>query len=255
MSEQKQNGQNQEAGKQYSTGELAKLCGVTVRTVQYYDKRGLLVPSQLTEGGRRLYSEEDVEKMKLLCCLRDTGLSLDNIRKILVEDNSDKVIRAIIDEHIADLRREIRQQEEQLKKAQALTSELKNTKSVSVESMQDIAYIMENKKELRKLRVMLIAVGIPLDIIEIGTLIYAIVTGKWIWFILGMIVVIIGSIWISKKYYNGVNYICPECHENFKPAFKEALWAAHTPKTRKLVCPKCGVKSYCVETYDITSKK
>ena len=38
-----------------TTGEPAKLCGVTVRTVQYYDNRGILTPSELTEGGRRLY--------------------------------------------------------------------------------------------------------------------------------------------------------------------------------------------------------
>ena len=44
----------------YTTGELAKLCGVTVRTVQYYDSRGILIPSELSEGGRRLYSEDDL---------------------------------------------------------------------------------------------------------------------------------------------------------------------------------------------------
>ena len=38
----------------YTTGEIAKLCGVTVRTVQYYDTRGILIPSELSEGGRRL---------------------------------------------------------------------------------------------------------------------------------------------------------------------------------------------------------
>ena len=48
----------------YTTGELAKLCGVTVRTVQYYDARGILIPSELSEGGRRLYSEDD---LILLC--------------------------------------------------------------------------------------------------------------------------------------------------------------------------------------------
>ena len=54
----------------YTTGEIAKLCGVTVRTVQYYDTRGVLIPSELTEGGRRLYSEEDLQKMKIICFLR-----------------------------------------------------------------------------------------------------------------------------------------------------------------------------------------
>lgn len=36
----------------YTTGELAKKCNVSVRTIQYYDERGILVPTDLTEGGR-----------------------------------------------------------------------------------------------------------------------------------------------------------------------------------------------------------
>lgn len=48
---------------QYTTGEVAKLCGVSVRTVQYYDTRGVVCPSELSEGGRRLYTAADVRKM------------------------------------------------------------------------------------------------------------------------------------------------------------------------------------------------
>ena len=50
---------------QYTTGEIAKACGVTVRTVQFYDQKGILIPSALSEGGRRLYSEEDLKKKKI----------------------------------------------------------------------------------------------------------------------------------------------------------------------------------------------
>ena len=41
----------------YTTGEIARISGVSVRTVQYYDDRGILKPSELSEGGRRLYSK------------------------------------------------------------------------------------------------------------------------------------------------------------------------------------------------------
>ena len=58
----------------YTTGEMAKLCGVSVRTVQYYDSRNILVPSELSEGGRRLYAQQDVSKLKIICFLRDAGL-------------------------------------------------------------------------------------------------------------------------------------------------------------------------------------
>ena len=50
----------------YTTGEIAKLCGVSVRTVQYYDSRNLLVPSELSEGGRRLYNDDDLKRMKII---------------------------------------------------------------------------------------------------------------------------------------------------------------------------------------------
>ena len=67
----------------YTTGELAKLCGVTVRTVQYYDTRGILIPSSLSEGGRRLYSEDDVKRMKVICFLRELDLPI-NAKKLFL---------------------------------------------------------------------------------------------------------------------------------------------------------------------------
>ena len=76
---------------------MAKLCGVTVRTVQYYDTRGLLVPSELSEGGRRLYSENDLKKMKVICFLRNLGLSIDSIGQILAEEDPGSVISLMLD--------------------------------------------------------------------------------------------------------------------------------------------------------------
>ena len=48
---------------------------------------------------------------------------------------------------------------------------------------------------------------------------------------------------------HGVKYICPECHEVFKPTLKEAFWANHTPTARKLTCTACGHKGFCVEVW------
>lgn len=76
----------------YTTGEMAKLCGVSVRTVQYYDTRGLLTPSELTEGGRRLYSEDDLKRMKIICFLRDAGISINSIGELLSEEDPGSVI-------------------------------------------------------------------------------------------------------------------------------------------------------------------
>lgn len=69
----------------YTTGELAKLCSVTVRTVQYYDTRGILVPSELSEGGRRLYSGNDLKRMRIICFLRGLGISISSISELMTE--------------------------------------------------------------------------------------------------------------------------------------------------------------------------
>ncbi|MDY5610900.1 MAG: MerR family transcriptional regulator, partial [Lactobacillus johnsonii] len=48
-------------------------------------------------------------------------------------------------------------------------------------------------------------------------------------------------------YYDHVEYVCPNCGDVFIPSFLAFNLAPHTPKFRKLTCPKCGKKSYCLE--------
>ena len=67
----------------YTTGEMAKLCNVSVRTVQFYDTKGILHPSDLTEGGRRIYNDDDLRKFRLVCTLKAIGLSLNSIKSVL----------------------------------------------------------------------------------------------------------------------------------------------------------------------------
>lgn len=82
----------------YTTGEAAKLCGVTVRTVQYYDARDILKPSELSEGGRRLYSEADIRRLRIICFLREAGLSINSISDLLSESDPGSVINTLLDE-------------------------------------------------------------------------------------------------------------------------------------------------------------
>ena len=63
-----------------SVGELAQKAGVTIRTLQFYDQKGLLVPSIKGSRNRRLYSEEDQERLYAILCYKYMGLSLDEIR-------------------------------------------------------------------------------------------------------------------------------------------------------------------------------
>ena len=82
----------------YTTGELAKLCGVSVRTVQYYDTRNILVPSELSEGGRRLYTEQDVSRLRIICFLRNAGLPISSISQLLSEENPENVIYLLLEQ-------------------------------------------------------------------------------------------------------------------------------------------------------------
>lgn len=233
----------------YTTGEIAKLCGVTVRTVQYYDTRNILVPSQLSEGGRRLYSEEDLKRMKVICFLRELDIPINTIGQLLSEEHPEQVIDLLLQQQETALREEIGLRQEKLGKLEQLKRELKTVEHFSIESIGDIAYMMENKKKLRKVRAVMLGVGIPLDIIEWATLIHAFRTGSWWPFALGLCVIIVGSAWMVRYYYKNVDYICPQCHTVFRPKLGEMFWAPHTPNTRKLTCACCGRKGFCVEVY------
>ena len=126
----------------YTTGEIAKLCGVTVRTVQYYDTRGILIPSELSEGGRRLYSEDDVKRMKVICFLREMDLPIDAIAQILKEEHPEKVISLLIEQQEAVLSEDISEKQEKLTKLRELKNGLKSQAVFSLESIGDIAVIM-----------------------------------------------------------------------------------------------------------------
>ena len=233
----------------YTTGELAKLCGVTVRTVQYYDTRGILVPSELSEGGRRLYSEEDAKRMKVICFLRELNLPINSIKDLLSEEHPEEVISLLLDEQEKTLAREIQERQKQLEKLLMLRQSIKRVEQFSVESIGDIAHSMENRKNLKKLRLLMIVCGAIINTIEIGTIVLWVRTGIWVPFAAGMGIVFLISILVSYFYYNNTACICPKCHEVFRPAFRQAFFAKHTPNTRKLTCRACGYCGFCVETY------
>ena len=234
---------------QYTTGELAKECGVTVRTVQFYDQKGILVPCALTEGGRRLYSGEDLKKMKIICFLRDTGLSLDTIGQLLREEDPGSVISVLLAQQEQLLQEEIGERREKLDRLTELKKGLKDTAPFSLETIGDIANTMESKKKLTAVHRNMILPAIPLGILQWAAILLWIFKGIWWPFIVWVVLVIPFGIWAIRYYYRKTAYICPQCHEVFRPTMKEMIFANHTLKTRKLTCTKCGHHGFCVETY------
>jgi DNA-binding transcriptional MerR regulator len=231
----------------YTTGEIAELVGVSVRTVQYYDNRGILLPSALSEGGRRLYTDEDLKRMRIICFLREAGLPINSIAALFADENPESIISLLLEQQEQVLREELVERQAKLELIEGIKRELREIVSFTVESIGDIAHVMKQKKELRKMRWVMVLTGIPVTALQWVAIILGITNGFW--WLLGVwaCVAIPWGIFISKYYYDHVAYICPECHEVFKPAFKAMFWAYHTPKMRRLTCPKCGRKGLCVE--------
>ena len=233
----------------YTTGEIAKLCGVSVRTVQYYDDRGILIPSTLSEGGRRLYSEADLKRMHIICFLREVGLPISSISALFADEDPASIISILLNEQESTLREELAERKAKLELLEGLKRELREIENFSVESIGDIAHTMKQKNKLSKMRLMMVLTGLPVTLLQLAAIIFTITDGLWWLFILWGLVAIPWGIIVSVYYFRHVAYICPACHTVFRPTFKEMFWAHHTPRMRKLTCPTCGRKGLCVEVY------
>ncbi len=68
---------------QLTVGDLARIAGVTVRTLHHYDEIGLVVPSGRTPAGYRTYGRAEVERLQEVLFFRELGFALDQIRQIV----------------------------------------------------------------------------------------------------------------------------------------------------------------------------
>lgn len=238
-----------ENSNRYTTGEVAKLCGVSVRTVQYYDNRGILTPSELSEGGRRLYSEDDLRRMKIICFLRDAGFPINSISALFAEENPENIISLLLDEQEKAVREALAGLQNQLAMLEGIRRELKEIEHFSVESIGDIARSMKQKNKLKRMRWTMILTGIPVTALQWTAIILWITNGLWWLFVLWGCVAIPWGIAVSVCYFRHVEYICPACHQVFRPRLKESFWSYHTPRMRRLTCPACGRKGLCLEVY------
>lgn len=232
----------------YSSGEIAAICGVSVRTVQFYDRQNILKPSEISDGGRRLYSEDDVKKLRLICMFRSLGLSLSCIKEIVESENANEILLTLLEEHEKSINGEIAVLQKQRDAVTSVKEDIRTYGFLTVNSSVDIEHRMKSKKSLKKLHAVILTIGIVMDVLEIIGLIHWIRTGDFVPFAVLFLIVIALGIILTALYYKGVVYICPHCKEVFRPSLKTFLFSPHTPKTRKLTCPKCGVKDFCVET-------
>ena len=67
----------------YSIREMADLIGVSPSTLRYYDKEGLMPVIERTTGGIRVFKDSDIEWLRIIDCLKKTGMSLKDIKQFI----------------------------------------------------------------------------------------------------------------------------------------------------------------------------
>jgi len=70
------------ANSTYRIGELAAKVGLTERTIRYYEERGLLESVKRLDGGQRVYTDDDVRRLKFIQKLKVLGLSLAEMQEL-----------------------------------------------------------------------------------------------------------------------------------------------------------------------------
>lgn len=130
-----------------TVGEAAKKMGVTVRTLQYYDKEGLLHPSAESEGGRRLYSGKDIVQLHQILSLKHLGFSLSDIKNRLIPLDAPADVANALSEQAAVIREKIEALTEALKETEALKREVLQMQSVDFKKYADIIINLQMKNE------------------------------------------------------------------------------------------------------------
>ena len=128
-------------------GEVAKKMDVTVRTLQHYDKEGLLSPSAVSDGGRRLYTDKDIIKLHQILSLKHLGFSLDDIRDRLIPLDTPADVAQILSEQASVIRKKIADLAESLSAIEALRTEVLEMQSVDFKKYADIIVNLEMKND------------------------------------------------------------------------------------------------------------
>jgi DNA-binding transcriptional MerR regulator len=103
----------------YTIGQIGELAQLSRSTLLYYDRLGLLSPSDKSPAGYRLYSEADLARLARIRTYRAAGLSLDRIKKLLQADDPDHLTQALEARLIA-----LNQEIQRLREQQRLVIEL-----------------------------------------------------------------------------------------------------------------------------------
>ena len=139
---------NKEIPQDYMTvGQAARKMGVTIRTLQYYDREGLLSPSAQSEGRRRLYTDKDLVTLHQILSLKSLGFSLEDIRHRLPSLDTPDDVAAVLTEQAKAIREKIGQLSDSLEATLSLRAEVLQMQTVNFKKYADIIVNLQMKNE------------------------------------------------------------------------------------------------------------
>ena len=130
-----------------TVGEAAKKIGVTVRTLQYYDKEGLLSPSAESEGGRRLYTDKDLVMLHQIISLKSLGFSLDDIKQRFISLETPTDVANALTGQADIIRGKIEQLTASLTAIEQLKAEVLQMQAVNFKAYADIIVNLQMKND------------------------------------------------------------------------------------------------------------
>lgn len=131
-----------------TVGELAKKMNTTVRTLQYYDKEGLLSPPAESAGGRRLYTDKELFKLHQILAMKYLDFSLDDIKTRLADLDTPEQVADALGEQAKAVRGKIASLSEVLDIIEKLRSEILLIKAVDFKKYADIIVNLQMKNDL-----------------------------------------------------------------------------------------------------------
>ena len=123
-------------------GELAQKMDVTVRTLQYYDREGLLKPAAISKGGRRLYSTKDIVKLHQILSFKYLGFSLVEIKTKLFNLDTPQEVAAILNQQKSVIQEQIANLSEALEATIALSREVQEMNTVDFKKYAEIIELL-----------------------------------------------------------------------------------------------------------------
>jgi MerR family Zn(II)-responsive transcriptional regulator of zntA len=114
-------------GKLMRIGDLAKRAGTTMRTIRYYEQRGLIEPARRTKGGFRLYQEEEVHKLHLIRRLKVLDMPLAQVKAFFDERHRGRTAAEIAPSLQEVLREQLQEMERRIAQYRAMQDSARET--------------------------------------------------------------------------------------------------------------------------------